>query len=99
MVPRALSYIVGSFWLALFIRLIMIGAKRGEHIQGWRKVMARLMTKVCCRFGLLVMSFAWISNKDEDIDYSPWLGPDWKSGRPTGRPPIIVSNHQSWSVC
>lgn len=76
----------------------MIGVKENEPLAGWRKAIVKFAARIICRIGLFLMSFLWISYKHEKIDYSEWLGPDWKSEQKNTRSPMIIANHQCWSV-
>lgn len=99
MIPRALTFIVLSIVCALGTRIVMIGAPKNEFITGWRKTLVKLLSKFTCRVSLFALSFVWIKHVNEDsMDYSPWLGKDYKAYLPQKRAPIIIANHQSWSV-
>ena len=96
---RVILYLTFSIICAVGTSLVLIGADRDKLISGWRKTAARLVGRFSCRCGLFCLSFLWISEIHEKIDYSKWLGDDYKKHQPKTRPPIIISNHQSWSVC
>ena len=93
-----ITYLLLSLVLGITIRIVMIGAKANEPPKGWRKVVVKFVGQVIVRTALFVQSFVWVSHRNMDVDYSEWLGADWKSGQPLSRAPIIVANHQSWSV-
>lgn len=99
MIPRALTFMALSIVCAVGTRIAMIGAPKSEFITGWRKTIVKLISKFTCRVSLFVLSFVWIKHVNEDsMDYSPWLGEDYKTHTPLKRAPIIIANHQSWSV-
>lgn len=95
--PRFLIYLLFCAILAFSIRILMIHADKSKPISGWRKVIVRFLGRTITRSGLFVQSFMWINHKNDTIDYSKWLGPDYKTQK-IERPPIIISNHMSWSV-
>ena len=97
--PRVIGFVVISLILAVTIRLVMIGSKEGEPITGWRKFVVKVVGRCCTRAGLFLQSFLRVEHKYVSVDYSEWLGPDWKAHQPHEKPPIIIANHQSWSVC
>ena len=80
------------------ISLIMIGAPKDKLLCGWRKIATKIIIRTLARIGLFFMSFVWIKEVYDDVDYSEWLGKNYKTKTPKTRAPIIISNHQSWSV-
>ena len=98
MIPRAFIFLTFSAMYAGGVKLIVLGAPKNELLCGWRRVAVKFITKLFCRTGLFLFSFVWIRDIYVDADYSEWLGKDYKSKSPKMRPPIIISNHQSWSV-
>jgi 1-acyl-sn-glycerol-3-phosphate acyltransferase len=49
----------------------------------------------CARFLLLLGGYWWVVyDQDESIDYSEYLGPDWK--RKWEGAPTYIANHTSW---
>ncbi len=56
-------------------------------------------TAIGCRGGMLAYGVIWISKKRVFVDYSKWLGPDWKFNPETSYKGAgtFVSNHQGFS--
>lgn len=98
MVPRVLIFALLSFVCAAGTRIAMIGAPKDKPVTGCRRVITRLIGKFTCRVSLFFLSFVWFSYVDEDLDYSEWLGTGYKKEAPGKRAPVIIANHQSWSV-
>lgn len=76
----------------------MIGADPSRPVYGWRKAIIRIWGRISSRIDLFLISFIWISHKNIDVDYTAWLGPNYKAQVKGTKPPIIISNHISWSV-
>jgi len=99
MITRCLIFIILSIICALGTRIVMIGVPKDKLITGWRKTAVKIISKLTCRISLFFLSFIWIRQiKETSMDYSAWLGEDYKEYEPKKRAPIIISNHQSWSV-
>jgi len=79
-------------------KIATIGVNEDKPLSGVKKMFVKFCGRAVCRLGLLAQSYIWVQNLYPDIDYSEWLGPDWKKNQPKGRPPIMIGNHQSWSV-
>lgn len=52
-------------------------------------------TAIGCRGGMLAYGVIWISKKTVFVDYTKWLGPDWKFNPETSYKGAgtFVSNH------
>ena len=97
-IPRTILFVSISFILAITTKLMILGTPSNRPLSGWRKAIAKFAGQLITRIGLFIQSFLWITNKQENTDYSEWLGPDYKAQASTKRAPIIIANHQSWSV-
>jgi len=75
----------------------MIGVAENQPLFGLRKIIAKFFSRLASRINLFSASFIWISYRNPNIDYTEWLGANYKNELPK-RPPIIIGNHQSWSV-
>jgi hypothetical protein len=40
--------------------------------------------------------YCWSDEKEQFVDYSKWLGPEWKPSYDTSKAPTLVVNHTSW---
>ena len=94
MIPRVIGFLTATITCTIAVWIILIGSE--PKAMGWRRWLVWLFSSTLGRVGLFCGSYLWISYKDDDIDYSPWLGEDWK-GKNKIRPPIIISNHRTWS--
>ena len=56
--------------------------------------MIRLACKVVARIILLMMSGVHVNQPKKKVDYSRYLGPEWKPNYE--RPGTVISNHQSF---
>ncbi len=52
-----------------------------------------------CRYSMLMYGVIWISKKRAFVDYTEWLGPDWKFNPETSYKGAgtFVANHQGFS--
>lgn len=99
MVPRLLIFATLSLLCAIGTRLVMIGAPPNKPITGCRRTIIKFIIGTASRIGLFFLSLVWFRHiEDDSFDYSEWLGKDYKLQTPCKRPPIIVVNHQSWTV-
>lgn len=75
--------------------ILMIGHKQGTPLAKWRYTIIKYLIKPFSRLHMLMSGVFWVTQEQRrDIDYSKYLGPDWKpSFEGAG---ILVINHQSW---
>ena len=85
-------------WMMIVVAIsltAMIGVKDYTKVSGWRLKIFEVFGKSCSRLNLMLAGYWWVDfDKDTTIDYSEYLGPDWKAewdGAPT-----YISNHTSW---
>jgi 1-acyl-sn-glycerol-3-phosphate acyltransferase len=82
-------------WTATFTPLVLYGVKDISKEKGWRMTICRPFMWGCARFTLWLSGYMWIDcQKDTNIDYKEYLGPDWKAeweGAPT-----YIANHTSF---
>jgi 1-acyl-sn-glycerol-3-phosphate acyltransferase len=81
-----------------FVTLFSIGHdfKKGPMKNGCRKWIITFMYHVCCGFVLFVSGMR-TKLKYIELDYSEYLGPDYKKNQmKIKRTSTIVSNHVSW---
>ena len=101
MLPRVLLLIIVFASLPWLVRILLIGIDVDKPVTGWRKKVVQVLGKISGRLSLFCVSFIWITYRtDNNIDYTPWLGSDWRShmGENTVVPPIMTANHRACTV-
>ena len=76
-VPRLAAGCFLSAIYAFCTSIIMIGVD-ADRIDPVRWSIIRYLGWIACRLTLLFGGVVWLETKRLDIDYSKWLGPDWK---------------------
>ena len=77
--------------------ILLKGYSKQDYLKlsGWKYEVVKVLMKSCARLCLFLTCYTSVDHiKDHDVDYSEFLGPDWKAewdGAPT-----YVSNHTSW---
>lgn len=74
----------------------MIGHKSGEPLHPLRRILTKTPGQYLPRLLIFIAGVVWIGIERPKVDYSKYLGPDWKptyTGTST-----FISNHQSWIV-
>ena len=94
MVPRMLIFASGVISITMFVHIISVGSKL--PLTGLRRKIMVLFGRMIGRIMLFSLSFTWVSYADDKIDYSSWLGKEYKPSEE--KPPIIISNHRGCSV-
>ena len=91
---------LGWGWIMIVVTICLIllrGYDKKDYLKlsGWKYELVKVLMKSCARLCLFLTCYFWVEHdKDHDIDYSEFLGPDWKAewdGAPT-----YVANHTSW---
>jgi len=95
MVPRLIGFLGATIICCIAVWFIMLGA--GPKVSHTRHILIKWFAKVLGRVGLFCGSYLWITHTHDEVDYSKWLGKDYKEKMPNKRPPVIVSNHRTWS--
>lgn len=79
--------------LELCLHIIGIGHDPKQKIKGIRYILVRLVNRVLLRFFVIsIGNVAWISQKQVDLCYKKYLGPDWKPDFDSAS--TVVANHQ-----
>ena len=83
LIPRILFVALSVLLVAIFCRLFLIGQDLEKPVSGFRRFLIKWMFQFITRFGGLVGFFAWfshdvVSHTDSRVDYSEWLGPEWR---------------------
>ena len=76
--------------------MVMMGHKRGTPMHPIRRFLIKKNGQIAARLAMLMSGIFHIKVERPDIDYSKYLGPDWKKSY-EGESTIIV-NHSSWIV-
>jgi len=98
MPTRLFLLVLDVILLTIFVSVFSIGHdyKKGPMKNGCRKWIIYFMYHVCCTFFLFVAGMR-TSVKYIDLDYSEYLGPDYKNNqKKIKRTSTIVCNHVSW---
>jgi hypothetical protein len=94
--PRLLAYV---FWLIacfMLFQLSVIFHKDMSKIKDWQKELCKFLFSAFSRGALGIAYGYWnIKETELDVDYSPWLGPDWKPAFDPLRAPTLITNHVS----
>lgn len=94
MVPRMLINIFCMSTLPIIVRILLIGTNPA-HASQFRKKLIRLAGQIYARLTLFGESIIWINYVEDNIDYTKWLGRNYKVNISMGRPPIVISNHRA----
>eukprot|EP00826_Nyctotherus_ovalis_P052042 TRINITY_DN6553_c0_g1_i6.p1 TRINITY_DN6553_c0_g1~~TRINITY_DN6553_c0_g1_i6.p1 ORF type:complete len:232 (-),score=34.83 TRINITY_DN6553_c0_g1_i6:430-1104(-) len=94
LVPRFTLLAIAIILMWALLKLLSVGST--VPLLGWRRKGMIIVGYIASRTILFCMSFVYIKYKDLDVDYSPWLGKDWKT--PADKPPIMISNHRGCMV-
>lgn len=98
MPTRLVLLVIDGIFLTTFVSVLSIGHdfKKAPMKNGCRKWIIFFMYHVCCTFFLFVAGTR-TSVKYIDLDYSEYLGSDYKKNqKKIKRTSTIVSNHISW---
>ena len=79
----------------IWIIILTAGVKDKTKLDGWRLSAVSKLLENACYIGLLTTGHYKLVNKKVDLDYSEYLGPEWKS-IDNERAPIIIANHVSF---
>ena len=99
LVPRAIWVI---FWFLVFgfwQWLIFFGQQMDEPLSGWRRTAQKWLFWTHCPLVILGYGYYLVHTKhgEEEIDYSRYLGPDWRKNKFQGkRVSTLISNHQGF---
>eukprot|EP00826_Nyctotherus_ovalis_P021095 TRINITY_DN16741_c0_g1_i1.p1 TRINITY_DN16741_c0_g1~~TRINITY_DN16741_c0_g1_i1.p1 ORF type:complete len:208 (+),score=40.53 TRINITY_DN16741_c0_g1_i1:77-700(+) len=94
MLPRFVIFISMLIVAWAFLKVLSIGSK--HPLLGWRRTVMIAVVKHAARIILFCISFVYIKYDDFKIDYSQWLGKDWKA--PEEAIPILIANHRGVMV-
>jgi hypothetical protein len=101
MPTRIILLVIDGLFLMTVLKILTIGHdfKKGPIKNGCRKWIMNFMYWVCCTFFLMVSGVRTSLHYD-DVDYSFYLGKNYKSEIKKGkRTSTMVSNHVSWFDC
>ena len=92
-----IRWVIGvSAWvlLAIITRIVMIGHKQGEPVNGCRGWFLHFCIKCTAKINMICLGCFFIDIKDVKVDYTEYLGPGWdKNGVDFNKCGYIVVNH------
>jgi hypothetical protein len=97
MLIRWIVGIIAWTFCALMTKIIMIGQNRDEPLSSLRTTMMTYNVRLCAKINMVMLGCIFIDLKDVYVDYSEYLGPEWKKQKVQyGNAGSTVVNHQSW---
>ena len=85
-----------SAWavLAIITRIVMIGLKQGDPVDGFRGWFLHFCIKCTAKINMMCIGCFFIDIKNVTVDYGEYLGPEWnKNGIDFDKCGSIVVNH------
>jgi len=85
-----------SAWavLAIITRIVMIGHKQGDPVDGFRGWFLHFCIKCTAKINMMCIGCFFIDIKNVTVDYGEYLGPEWnKNGIDFDKCGSIVVNH------
>lgn len=93
---KVLLTIVFSLFFFILIRLTVIGMDFNKPVTGCRKGIIRCLYW-CLAHTMLIIGFYCKTTEHVDVDYSEYLGPDYKETmKPVKKVSTIICNHMSF---
>jgi hypothetical protein len=96
---RMFVFLLSIALMALPLYISHIGKSYDEPISGWRLTLQRISWRCWSSFALFLHSYSLEVNEHstDKINYSKYLGPDWKQKQFKGkRVSTIIGNHHSY---
>ena len=79
--------------IAIILRIALIGQDMSKPFSRCRRVVTKFILRLFSKLLLLTIG-AWVSVRHVDMDYSEWLGPDYKEQyKPIKKVSTVVMNH------
>ena len=99
MLPRFALFLVDILGLTVVLVLLTLGHDFRKPLPRWRRSIAKLCFSIAASIQTLSLGLFLRSEKEESVDYSEWLGADYKNSKlPEGKKcPTIVANHSGWN--
>ena len=89
-IPRYCALLAILFWALITTKIISIGANIDDLSENRRWLILQ-NTYLCMKVFIRIIGVSSVSTRRPSVDYSKWLGPDWK---PTyDGATMLVSNH------
>ena len=85
------------FMCALFGNIISLGLKPNDPVTGIRYAGMRLACYLTARIVVAGMGCYWITLVRPKVDYSEYLGPDWKPDYEKKGTATVISTHSSFA--
>ena len=100
MIPRGILLVLNAFLLILEFKIFMIGydiKKQGLPIKrGCRQKLINAFGRLHSKIMLFLIGMYSYEVKRDDVDYSYYLGPDYKQRMSKSVPSTLVANHISF---
>ena len=97
LVVRLLLSLIAWALLALIMKVVLIGQKRDDPLNGWKRWFLTWCSTICSKINLVAVGCFFINTKNEYVNYEEYLGAGWdKNGVDYDKCGSVVANHQSW---
>ena len=94
MFPRIILSWAGLALCSFILTIVSCFHKKGKPYTGIKSEIIRFTTKCAAKNLLSCMSCWSIEVEERQVDYSEYLGPDWKCSFKNAT--AVVANHLSW---
>ena len=95
-----IKWAIGIFaWLVSYLvsKFVLCRSKKGEPLSKFHSALIRWSFKFTARMSMIMVNCWKITVKQTYVDYSKYLGPNWKDdGINYKRSGSVVTNHTSW---
>jgi hypothetical protein len=85
------------FLCAFFANVCAIGLGPNDPVSGIRYFLIRVNFWITSRIVIAGMGCYWISYERPNVDYCPYLGPDWKPDYDKDRTATVISTHSAFA--
>jgi 1-acyl-sn-glycerol-3-phosphate acyltransferase len=94
MFPRYLSALLLIYITGVLVMLMTIGLDRSQPVSKRTYRIVTGLSRNCIRYLVFVFGCVWYRNERPLVDYSHWLGPDWKPSYEGAG--VQISNHSNY---
>lgn len=96
LIPRFGSFLVIFLMSSVLNKILLFGTDVNKDIPDSKRFWSRMIFKYC-GWAIALAIGIFIKVKRVNVDYSKWLGPDYKKKKLAGRAPTYVSNHMGFT--